>query len=231
MKQRLIPLILILALLLSCMLAACGEKDNGASLDTAAITDESAAVETSAAMSAPSSNSASSASSEASSGVSSSAASSSAPASAPQQDDAVRQDDPDDSEQEAASVPQKSSQSSSKALSSGSVSSVSPNPAYGDDLPNFTIVLTNKAKKKDYSAACSYMKDNDNLAYASFFLPGGDYDIAVYEYADKIDIMNPLATSSYSNNIDESKRKSIQVYYTPDEKKIEVKESTSSRNQ
>ena len=108
---------------------------------------------------------------------------------------------------------------------------MSPNPAYDDDhRPQFTIVMTDKSNKKEYSAACSYTSDKKDEAYASFFLPAGNYDIAVYEYADKIDKDNPLAESSY-NNAKATKRKSVRVYYTPKDKRIEVKESASSRTQ
>ena len=108
---------------------------------------------------------------------------------------------------------------------------MSPNPAYDDDhRPQFTIVMTDKSNKKEYSAACSYASDKKDEAYASFFLPAGNYDIAVYEYADELDKEHPLAESAY-NNAKATKRKSIRVYYTPKDKRIEVKESASSRTQ
>ena len=47
---------------------------------------------------------------------------------------------------------------------------------------------------------------------------------------DKIDKDNPLAESTY-NNAKATKRKSVRVYYTPKDKRIEVKESASSRTQ
>lgn len=237
MKKYLIPIILILALLMGLSLTACGQKDNGATSDSASA-DQSATVDSRGASSASSAKAPangdeekndSSASSEASKG------SGGAPGAAPQQD--IVQNDADDNggEEQSADDPasEKKTQSGSTKQSSdsGSTSSVSPNPAYDDDhRPQFTIVMTDKSSKKEYSAACSYTTDKKDEAYASFFLPAGNYDIAVYEYADKIDKDNPLAESSY-NNAKATKRKSVRVYYTPKDKRIEVKESASSRTQ
>lgn len=244
MKKRLLPLILIFALLMSFALTACGDNGDGASPDSATA-DESATGDSRAASSAPavasssdaSSNGDADASSEGSADDPSPDNASSEADAAPRQNVEEQQNDPDDGdsgEQADDPAPAKNDQSSSKKASdsSKSSSSVKPNPAYDDDhRPNFKIVMTDKKSKKAYSAACSYTKDDKDLAYASFFLPGGEYDIAVYEYADEIDKENPLATSSYKNDISEKKKKSIRVFYASDDKKIEVKESTSSRNQ
>ena len=246
MKKRLLPLILIFALLMSFALTACGDNGDGASPDSATA-DESATGDSRAASSAPAVASSSDASSNGDADASSegsaddpspdNASSEADAAPAPRQNVEDQQNDPDDGdsgEQADDPAPAKNDQSSSKKASdsSKSSSSVKPNPAYDDDhRPNFKIVMTDKKSKKAYSAACSYTKDDKDLAYASFFLPGGEYDIAVYEYADEIDKENPLATSSYKNDISEKKKKSIRVYYASDDKKIEVKESTSSRNQ
>lgn len=237
MKKYLIPIILILALLMSLSLTACGQKDNGATSDSASA-DQSAAADSRGAATVSSAKapangdeekSDSSASSEAAKG------SGGSPGAAPQQDIVVNDADENGGEEQKADdpAPEKKAKSGSTKQSSdsGSTSSVSPNPAYDDDhRPQFTIVLTDKSSKKEYSAACSYTTDKKDEAYASFFLPAGNYDIAVYEYADKIDRDNPLAESSY-NNAKATKRKSVRVYYTPKDKRIEVKESASSRTQ
>lgn len=237
MKKVLIPLLLILALLMGLSLTACGEKDDGATPDSASA-DQSATVDSRGASSASSAKAPangeeekndSSASSESSKG------SGGAPGAAPQQD--IVQNDADDNggEEQSADDPasEKKTQSGSTKQSSDSdsTSSVSPNPAYDDDhRPQFTIVMTDKSSKKEYSAACSYTTDKKDEAYASFFLPAGNYDIAVYEYADKLDKDHPLAESSF-NNAKATKRKSIRVFYTPKDDRIEVKESASSRTQ
>ncbi len=237
MKKYLIPIILILALLMSLSLTACGQKDNGATSDSASA-DQSATADSRGASSASSAKapangdeekSDSSASSESAKG------SGGSPGAAPQQDIVVNDADENGGEEQKADdpAPEKKAEggSTKQSSDSGSTSSVSPNPAYDDDhRPQFTIVLTDKSSKKEYSAACSYTTDKKDEAYASFFLPAGNYGIAVYEYADKIDKDNPLAESSY-NNAKATKRKSIRVYYTPKDKRIEVKESASSRTQ
>lgn len=243
MKKRVLPLILTVALLMSFALTACGEN-NGASPDSSATADESATGDSRTATSAISASSSDDPSSDASSaedpasspedssGGSSQEVSSSA-AAAPQQEDAAGNDtaENEESDQKVDPAPAENEKSStSKQASSQSASSVAHNPAYGeDDRPNFKIVLTRKSDKKEYSAACNYAKADEDLAYVSFFLPGGEYDIAVYEYADQIDKDHPLATSTYNNKIDEKKKKSIRVNYTADNKKIEVKENTSSQ--
>ncbi len=238
MKKVLIPIILILALLMSLSLSACGQKDNGATSDSASA-DQSATADSRGASSASSAKapangdeekSDSSASSESSKGSGGSPG-----AAANQQDIVVNDAGENGGEEQKADdpAPEKKAEggSTKQSSDSGSTSSVSPNPAYDDDhRPQFTIVLTDKSSKKEYSAACSYTTDKKDEAYASFFLPAGNYDIAVYEYADKVDKDNPLAESSY-NNAKATKRKSVRVYYTPKDERIEVKESASSRTQ
>ena len=240
MKKALIPIILILALLMGLALTACGDKESDATPDSASA-DQSATGDsrgTSSAVGGASSPSSASSEdtdedSDENSNEDSKASGGSSAAAAPQQE-AVQNDADDSGEaQEDTPAQEKKTQSGSAKQSSdsGSTSSVSPNPAYDDDhRPQFTIVLTDKSSKKEYSAACSYTSDKKDEAYASFFLPAGNYDIAVYEYADKIDKDNPLAESAY-NNTKATKRKSIRVYYIPKDKKIEVKESASSRTQ
>lgn len=232
MKKRLIPIILILALLMGLSLTACGNKDNGAAPDSASA-DQSATADSREAPSAAAqaASSANKDDADDKSDAPASSKASGADAAAPQQENAQNNDD-NAVEEENAPAPEKQEQSSPKKSSGNTpASSVSPNPAYDDDhRPQFTIVLTDKSSKKEYSAACSYTTDKENEAYASFFLPAGNYDIAVYEYADKIDKDHPLAESAYHND-NATKRKSIRVYYTPKDNKIEVKESASSRTQ
>lgn len=235
MKKVLIPILLILALLMGSSLTACGNKDNGATPDSASA-DQVATADSRGGASVSSAASAvapandddkgdASASSEASkaAGGSSDAA--------PQQENAQNNEDNDSEDGQTADNPAPEKNAGSLKSGSDSTSSVSPNPAYDDDhRPQFTIVMTDKSSKKEYSAACSYTTDKKEEAYASFFLPAGNYDIAVYEYADKLDKDHPLAESSF-NNAKATKRKSIRVYYTPKDEKIEVKESASSRTQ
>ena len=232
MKKRLIPIILILALLTGLCLTACGNKDNGAAPDSASA-DQSATADSREASSAAAQAASSANKDDAGekSDAPASSKASGADAAAPQQENAQNNDD-NAVEEENAPAPEKQEQSSPKKSSGNTpASSVSPNPAYDDDhRPQFTIVMTDKSSKKEYSAACSYTTDKENEAYASFFLPAGNYDIAVYEYADKIDKDHPLAESAYHND-NATKRKSIRVYYTPKDNKIEVKESASSRTQ
>jgi predicted small lipoprotein YifL len=240
MKKVLIPLLLILALLMGLSLTACGEKDDGATPDSASAdqvaTDDSrgGASASSAASAVASANEANedddkgddSASSEVSK-----AAGGSSVAAAPQQGNVQNNNDNSSEDGQTADDPAPEKNADSPKSGSDSTSSVSPNPAYDDDhRPQFTIVMTDKSSKKEYSAACSYTTDKKDEAYASFFLPAGSYDIAVYEYADKLDKDHPLAESFY-NNAKATKRKSIRVFYTPKDDRIEVKESASSRTQ
>ncbi|MBK6090121.1 hypothetical protein [Ruminococcus difficilis] len=238
MKKVLIPIILILALLMSLSLSACGQKDNGATSDSASA-DQSATADSRGASSASSAKASANGDEEKSDSSASAEAekgSGGSPGAAENQQDIVQNDaGENDGEEQSADdpAPEKKAESGSTKQSSdsGSTSSVSPNPAYDDDhRPQFTIVMTDKSSKKEYSAACSYTTDKKDEAYASFFLPAGNYDIAVYEYADKIDKDNPLAESTY-NNAKATKRKSVRVYYTPKDERIEVKESASSRTQ
>jgi hypothetical protein len=216
-------------------LTACGNKDNGATPDSASAdqsaTDDSREVSSSAAASAGASANEDDDKGDSSASSEASKASGGSSAAAPQQGSGQSNDDSDSGDGQSADDPAPEKKSGSLKSGSGSTSSVSPNPAYDDDhRPQFTIVMTDKSNKKEYSAACSYTSDKKDEAYASFFLPAGNYDIAVYEYADELDKEHPLAESAY-NNAKATKRKSIRVYYTPKDKRIEVKESASSRTQ
>lgn len=235
MKKRFLPIILIFALLMGLSLTACGNKDNGATPDSASAdqsaTDDSREVSSSAAASAGASANEDDDKGDSSASSEASKASGGSSAAAPQQGSGQSNDDSNSEDGQSADDPAPEKKSGSLKSGSGSTSSVSPNPAYDDDhRPQFTIVMTDKSSKKEYSAACSYTSDKKDEAYASFFLPAGNYDIAVYEYADELDKEHPLAESAY-NNAKATKRKSIRVYYTPKDKRIEVKESASSRTQ
>ena len=231
MKKRLIPIILIVALLLSVFLTTCGNKNNGATPDSASA-DQSATADSRETSSAASADKKDEGADDKSDSPAASKNADAAPA-APVQENVQNNADNGGEEQAAETpAPEKQEQSApKKSAGNASESSVSPNPAYDDDhRPQFTIVMTDKSSKKEYSAACSYTTDKKEEAYASFFLPAGNYDIAVYEYADKIDKEHPLAESAY-NNAKATKRKSIRIYYTPKDNRIEVKESASSRTQ
>lgn len=231
MKKRLIPIILIVALLLSVFLTACGNKNNGATPDSASA-DQRATADSRETSSAASADKKDEGADDKSDSPAASKNVDAAPA-APVQENVQNNADNGGEEQAAETpAPEKQEQSTPKKSTGNTpASSVSPNPAYDDDhRPQFTIVMTDKSSKKEYSAACSYTTDKKEEAYASFFLPAGNYDIAVYEYADKIDKEHPLAESAY-NNAKATKRKSIRIYYTPKDNRIEVKESASSRTQ
>lgn len=108
----------------------------------------------------------------------------------------------------------------------------SGNPAYSDgSTPSFSISMKDTASGQTYSAACSYATEEKTEAYTTFFLPGGDYEVSVYEYADNGAYGDPLATVTYQNAIDASKRQSVRVTYLPDSKKIEVTVQKSTRDQ
>lgn len=224
---------MILALLMGLCLTACGDKDSGATPDSASA-DQSATADSRVTSSAAAPAASSADKAGADDKDDSPAASRSADAAAPQQENVQNNENNTGEEEQSADdpTPEKQEKSTPKKSSDNTpASSVSPNPAYDDDhRPQFTIVMTDKSSKKEFSAACSYTTDKQKEAYASFFLPPGNYDIAVYEYADKLDKDHPLAQSAY-NNANATKRKSIRVYYTPKDNRIEVKESASSRTQ
>ena len=222
MKLKFLLTITALILALCFTLAACGKQQSGGATADTATADSPKTVGD-----APAVESAVSAIPQ-EEGSSASSAADPAPvtnnADAPKEDtpEAERHDDPQEEQSPASSAA--SSQTSSR--------SSSDNPAYQDDnKPVFTIAMTNKKTKKTYSASCSYTTDKEDVAYAAFFLPGGEYDVAVYEYTESKDRGDPLAESTYKNPVAEDKRKSIRVIYTPNDKKIEVTESTSSRTQ
>lgn len=222
MKNRLVPLILALALVLSGVLTACGDRDNGASpkmtpptegavrsiaiqQDTQAIDSDrkSDAEDTSAAGDEASSDDSSDASSSVSSDASSDGASSS------------------------------SASSASSDASSSAQETHAPNPAYQDgDLPSFTVTLTDTSdSQKTYSASCSYATKEEEYAVAAFFLPGGEYEVKVFEYNESKDKGEPLASGRFNNDIAADKRNNIQIKYTPSSGKIEVLEKTVTRTQ
>lgn len=240
MKLKFLLTITALMLTLCFTLAACGEQQTGGATADTATADSAETINT-----APTAvNTPSASAEEDSSGSSSAAVSSEAEASpAPAQEaiignneDILYEDDTpaQDEKQEEEHEEQHSSSSavSSSASSNASSKVSSGNPAYKEDeKPVYTISMTNKKTKKTYSAACSYKTDKEDIASAAFFLPGGEYDVAVYEYTESKDKGDPLAEATYKNSIGEDKRKSVHVNYTPKDNKIEVVASTSSRNQ
>lgn len=122
----------------------------------------------------------------------------------------------------------------SSAVSSGSQdATAAPNPAYqDDDRPVYTISVTDTSdSKKTFSASCSYAAEDEEYAFVSFFLPGGEYKAAVYEYSESKDKGDPIATGTFKNDIPAEKRVSIRVKYTPSTGKLEVLEVKSNRNQ
>ena len=243
MKRRVLILLLTAVLALSVMLTACGDKDQGASPDSAtadtATPDSSSAVSSSASSSAASS----SAASKADTSSEPEKKASSAPAAVNNGGNGNENNDTDNKqEQKSSSAPannnnnsnnnksSSSQQSSSKASPASKASS--GNPAYKDgEKPSYTISMTNKNTKKSYSVGCSYSKDDDKLVTTTFYLPGGDYAIDVYKYTEEKDKGDPEATGAYQNDIKEKERRSIRVTYNTETGKIKVEEMKSERDQ
>lgn len=222
MKLKLLLTFTALVLALCFTLTACGKQQTGEATADSAETIADAAVPQSASNSASSEE-----------GLSS-AASSAEAASAPAEKNA---DTPEVSHGEETPAQEEGQQSSSSAASSQASSSASSkassgNPAYQDDeKPSFTISMTNKTTNKTYTASCSYLTDKEEVASAAFFLPGGEYDVAVYRYTESKDKGEPLAKTTFKNSVAEGKHRSFRVNYMPKENRLEVAESTSSRNQ
>lgn len=234
MKLKLLLTFTALVLTLCFILTACGEQQTGSATDDSATPDSAATIDTASAPANAASSSASSKEEDASASSAASSAVKAAPA--PEVNNGTpevshQEDTPVQEEQQAEEKSASSAAPSSQA-SSKSSSSSSGNPAYKEDeKPIFTISLTNQSTKKTYSASCSYTTDKEEVASAPFYLPGGEYEIAVYEYTENKDKGEPLAKATYKNSIAEDKRRSVHVNYTPKDGKIEVVVSTSSRTQ
>lgn len=232
MNKRIVLLLLTMVLALSFTLAACGDNTQGASPDSA--TADSASKDSSAASSFA-----------ASSSVSSQADDQDNASPAPAADNNSANDSNNsgnNNAQDEKSSPApannnnndngSSQQASSKASSQASSKASSGNPAYKEgEEPSYTIAMTNKSTKKTYSAGCSFSKDDEKLVTTTFFLPGGDYDVAVYAYTEEKDKGDPKATDTFKNSIGEKERKSIRVTYNTETGKIKVEEMKSDRNQ
>lgn len=239
MKHRLLLTLSACALMFCLLLSACGQQNtNGAATKDSATADSAETVSAAAPANTPTAEPAKEADS-ASSSASSSAASpaQNTPDVVGNSDDViVHEEDTPAQEEQQEELEQDEQRSSSSAPAPQSSSKASPasqgNPAYADDeKPIFTITLTNKSTKKSYSASCNYTTDKEEVATAAFFLPGGEYDIAVYNYTESKDKGDPVAQATYKNNIAETNRRSVHVNYTPKDKKIEVTVSASSRTQ
>lgn len=235
MKHRLLLTLSACALMFCLLLSACGQQNtNGAATKDSATADSAETVSAAAPVNTPTAEPAKegySSSSSASSSAASPAQNNPSPVVGNSDDIIVHEEDTPAQEEQ-----QEEQRSSSSAPAPQSSSKASPasqgNPAYADDeKPIFTITLTNKSTKKSYSASCNYTTDKEEVATAAFFLPGGEYDIAVYNYTESKDKGDPVAQATYKNNIADTKRRSVHVNYTPKDKKIEVSVSTSSRNQ
>ncbi|MBQ6413493.1 MAG: hypothetical protein IJI19_08450 [Ruminococcus sp.] len=239
MKHRLLLTLSACALMFCLLLTACGQQNtNGAATKDSATADSAETVSAAAPANTPTAEPAKEADS-ASSSASSSAASpaQNTPNVVGNSDDIIVHEEDTPAQEEQQEEPEQEEQrSSSSAPAPQSSSKASPasqgNPAYADDeKPIFTITLTNKSTKKSYSASCNYTTDKEEAATAAFFLPGGEYDIAVYNYTESKDKGDPVAQATYKNNIANTKRRSVHVNYTPKDKKIEVTVSASSRTQ
>lgn len=239
MKHRLLLTLSACALMFCLLLTACGQQNtNGAATKDSATADSAETVSAAAPANTPTAEPAKEADSSSSSASSSAASpAQNTPDVVGNSDDViVREEDTPVQEEQQEEPEQEEQRSSSSAPAPQSSSKASPasqgNPAYADDeKPIFTITLTNKSNKKSYSASCNYTTDKEEVATAAFFLPGGEYDIAVYNYTESKDKGDPVAQATYKNNIADTKRRSIHVNYTPKDSKIEVAVSASSRNQ
>ena len=221
------------------LLTACGQQNtNGAATKDSATADSAETVSAAAPANTPTAEPAKEADSSSSSASSSAASpAQNTPDVVGNSDDIIVHEEDTPAQEEQQEEPEQEEQrSSSSAPAPQSSSKASPasqgNPAYADDeKPIFTITLTNKSTKKSYSASCNYTTDKEEVATAAFFLPGGEYDIAVYNYTERKDKGDPVAQATYKNNIADTKRRSVHVNYTPKDKKIEVTVSASSRTQ
>lgn len=239
MKHRLLLTLSACALMFCLLLTACGQQNtNGAATKDSATADSAETVSAAAPANTPTAEPAKEADSSSSSASSSAASpAQNTPDVVGNSDDIiVHEEDTPAQEEQQEELEQEEQRSSSSAPAPQSSSKASPasqgNPAYADDeKPIFTITLTNKSTKKSYSASCNYTTDKEEVATAAFFLPGGEYDIAVYNYTESKDKGDPVAQATYKNNIADTKRRSIHVNYTPKDSKIEVAVSASSRNQ
>lgn len=239
MKHRLLLTLSACALMFCLLLTACGQQNtNGAATKDSATADSAETVRAAAPANTPTAEPAKEADSSSSSASSSAASpAQNTPDVVGNSDDIIVHEEDTPAQEEQQEEPKQEEQrSSSSAPAPQSSSKASPasqgNPAYADDeKPIFTITLTNKSTKKSYSASCNYTTDKEEVATAAFFLPGGEYDIAVYNYTESKDKGDPVAQATYKNNIADTKRRSVHVNYTPKDKKIEVTVSASSRNQ
>ena len=230
MKNKILFTALALMLVLSMVLAACGddkEKEKKSTADTAisaAGSTASVVEHTGPEMTFNKSPKSSSAASKPSSTTASKPSSSavSAPASSAGGNTSDKSGSGSSHQSGTSSAPASSAASKPSSSSSGSVKPA-PNPAYDkDEKPKFTITVTDKKTKKSYSAACTYTDDKEKEAYSAFFLYGGEYEIAVYNYSEDADRGDPLATATYKNDINAKKRRNVRVTYIPGEKKINV---------
>ena len=207
MKQRWLIVALTLALLLSLALAACGEKKTEEDADAG---------------SAPASAVVSSADA---------ASNAAAPSAAPSTDSKQKDDQNQSAESRQDSAAQGQQEDENDASSGDAPSpTYAGNPAYQDgEKPVYTISLTEKTTKQTYSAACNYADDNEDFAFVNFYLPGGEYEIAVYEYSDTGEKTDPIATGGLKNKIAADKRNTIQVSYTPSTGRVMAQTVISKR--
>ncbi|WP_407384561.1 hypothetical protein [Ruminococcus sp.] len=238
MKKKVWIMILALALALCPALSAC---DN----NTGATPDESASSETAGASSAALSAAAGASSKSAPSTTQGNAGDQkeqqaqkeqNAQQENAQNDQNAQQEQNDQQEQneqkqEEKPASQKDDTQQEPQASSDASSSVAV-PIYSDDQkPSFTIAVVNKKTQKAYSASCGYMQENKDAAGANFFLPGGEYHIAIYPYDNGKALGAPLLTKEHKLDYAKDENKTIRVIYTPKSKKIEVEEVKSDRNQ
>ena len=239
MKKKIWIMILALALALCPALSACGNN-------TGATPDESASSETAGASSAAPSAAAGASSKSAPSPTQGNAgdqkeqqaqkeqnAQQEQNAQNDQNAQQERNDQQEQNEQKQEEKPasQKDDTQQEPQASSDASSSVAV-PIYSDDQkPSFTIAVINKKTQKAYSASCGYMQENKDAAGANFFLPGGEYHIAIYPYDNGKALGAPLLTKEHKLDYAKDENKTIRVIYTPKSKKIEVEEVKSDRNQ
>ena len=239
MKKKAIILILTLALVLCPIFAACGKNTEGATPDETSASQKGQSMPASyvpyAASSAAAASAAAAADAENKDDQQDERGQNDQQSQNAQQDQNDKEEQNDQQEQkdnqDENPTPQKDKDNQDKSSSGGSSSGVAE-PIYSeDDKPSFTIAVTNKDTNKAYSASCGYMTDEKKAGGVNFFLPGGEYHIAIYPYDDGKTMGAPLMTKEYRVNCKADEKKTIRIVYNIDPKAIEVEEVKSDRNQ
>ena len=242
MKNKALILILTLALALCPVLAACGKTEGDSTPDSASATQSVRATMPASYVPYAASSAAAASSEENQDAQQDERDQNDQNDNDENKDNAERQADRDDNQDSQDNQDNKDDQDNkeeSPASSNGDQekqssdsSSAVAEPIYSEDeKPSFTIAVTNKGTKKSYSASCGHMKDDKNAGGVNFFLPGGDYHIAIYPYKNGETMGAPLITKEYTLNGKDDEKKTVKVVFKTDPKSIEVEEVKTDRDQ